>query len=139
MSRRQPSRRELSRWVRSRRGRDEGQVAIEFLGMLPLILLTLVLLWQFVLLGYTFTLAGNAADEAVRAATAADPGAREGACEAAGLEKLPDAWGGTVSCGTGGGYVTADVTLRVPVLFPGSIGFPFEVEGHAGAVEEETG
>ncbi|WP_234381911.1 pilus assembly protein [Streptomyces dysideae] len=107
--------------------------------MLPLILLTLVLLWQFVLLGYTFTLAGNAADEAVRAATAADPGAREGACEAAGLEKLPDAWGGTVSCGTGGGYVTADVTLRVPVLFPGSIGFPFEVEGHAGAVEEETG
>lgn len=118
--------------------RDSGQVTIEFLGMTPLIIITLVLLWQFVLVGYTFTLAGNAADEAVRAATAAGPGERQGACEAAGLEKLPDAWNGTVTCGTGGGYVTADVELQVPVLFPGAIGFPFTVEGHAGAVEEET-
>ena len=119
--------------------RDSGQVTIEFLGMTPLIIITLVLLWQFVLVGYTFTLAGNAADEAVRAGTAASPGERQGACEAAGLEKLPDAWSGTVECGTGGGYVTADVKLRVPVLFPGAIGFPFEVKGHAGAVEEEKG
>ncbi|MFE9439465.1 TadE/TadG family type IV pilus assembly protein [Streptomyces sp. NPDC006602] len=116
--------------------RDDGQVTIEFLGMTPLIILTLVLMWQFVLLGYTFTLAGNAADEAVRAATAADPGARQGACQQAGLDKLPDAWSGTVECDTAGGYVTADVHLQVPVLFPGSIGFPFEVDGHAGAVEE---
>ncbi|MDQ0599255.1 hypothetical protein QF037_003600 [Streptomyces canus] len=119
--------------------RDSGQVTIEFLGMTPLIIVTLVLLWQFVLVGYTFTLAGNAADEAVRAGTAASPGERQGACETAGLEKLPDAWDGTVECGTGGGYVTADVELRVPVLFPGAIGFPFEVTGHAGAVEEEKG
>lgn len=121
-----------------RRRRDSGQVTIEFLGMTPLILLTLVLVWQFVLVGYTFTLAGNAADEAVRAATAAPPGERQGACQQAGLDKLPDAWDGTVTCGWGGGYVTADVELRVPVLFPGAIGFPFTVEGHAGAVEEET-
>ncbi len=116
--------------------RDDGQVTVEFLGMTPLILLTLVLMWQFVLLGYTFTLAGNAADEAVRAATAVPEGERQGACQQAGLDKLPDAWGGEVECGTSGGYVTADVTLRVPVLFPGSIGFPFDVKGHAGAVEE---
>jgi hypothetical protein len=120
------------------RRRDSGQVTIEFLGMTPLILLTLVLVWQFVLVGYTFTLAGNAADEAVRAATEVPPGERQGACRQAGLDKLPDAWDGTVTCGTGGGYVTADVELRVPVLFPGAIGFPFTVEGHAGAVEEET-
>ncbi|MFF7448761.1 MULTISPECIES: pilus assembly protein [unclassified Streptomyces] len=106
--------------------------------MTPLIILTLVLVWQFVLVGYTFTLAGNAADEAVRAGTAASPGERQGACQQAGLDKLPDAWDGTVTCGTGGGYVTADVELTVPVLFPGAIGFPFTVEGHAGAVEEET-
>lgn len=116
--------------------RDDGQVTIEFLGMTPLIILTLVLMWQFVLLGYTFTLAGNAADEAVRAGTAAEPGARQGACQEAGLDKLPDAWTGQVECSTSGGYVTADVHLQVPVLFPGSIGFPFEVDGHAGAVEE---
>ncbi|MFE1441020.1 TadE family protein [Streptomyces sp. NPDC058739] len=118
--------------------RDSGQVTVEFLGMTPTILITLVLMWQFVLVGYTFTLAGNAADEAVRAGTAVPAGERQGVCEAAGLEKLPDAWSGGVECG-GTGYVTADVTLQVPVLFPGVGAFPFfEVEGHAGAVEEET-
>ncbi|MEU9332398.1 pilus assembly protein [Streptomyces sp. NPDC048290] len=108
--------------------------------MTPLIVITLVLLWQFVLLGYTFTLAGNAADEAVRAGTAASPGARQGACEQAGTDKLPGAWegGASVDCGTSGGFVTATVTLDVPVLFPGSVAFPFTVTGHAGAVEEET-
>ncbi len=133
--------RPLRRFSRFRRfrhfRRDEGQVTIEFLGMTPLILVTLVLLWQFVLLGYTFTLAGNAADEAVRAATAAAPGEREAACEQAGLDKLPGAWSGQVSCSTGGGYVTADVHLDVPVLFPGALAFPFQVDGHAGAVEED--
>ncbi|MDV9173229.1 TadE/TadG family type IV pilus assembly protein [Streptomyces sp. W16] len=123
-------------------GRDRGQVTIEFLGMTPLIILTLVLMWQFVLVGYTYTLAGNAADEAVRAATAAAPGgARIAACEQAGLSKLSAAWrdGAEVRCGGGGtGLVTADVTLDVPVLFPGSIAFPFTVHAHAGAVEEAT-
>ncbi|MEV7448297.1 pilus assembly protein, partial [Streptomyces nigra] len=52
---------------------------------------------------------------------------------------LPGAWTGDVECATGGGLVTADVHLEVPVLFPGSIGFPFTVDGHAGAVEEERG
>ncbi|MFJ5776013.1 pilus assembly protein [Streptomyces sp. NPDC093094] len=117
--------------------RDSGQVTIEFLGMTPTILITLVLMWQFVLTGYTFTLAADAADEAVRAGTAASRGERQGACQAAGLEKLPDAWSGEITCG-GTGYVTAEVRLEVPVLFPGSVAFPFEVTGHAGAVEEET-
>ncbi|MET9729142.1 pilus assembly protein [Streptomyces sp. NPDC006458] len=121
-----------------RPGRDSGQVTIELLGMTPTILITLVLMWQFVLVGYTFTLAGNAADEAVRAGTAVPAGERDGACQAAGLEKLPDAWDGSVTCG-GSGYVTAEVKLRVPVLFPGIGAFPFlEVKGNAGAVEEET-
>src|SRR3954470_15123090 len=89
------------------RERDRGQTSIEFLGMSPLIILTLVLMWQCVLVGYTYTLAGNAADEAVRAGTAAAPGARQGACEQAGLKNLSGAWkgGASVSCTTGGGYV----------------------------------
>ncbi|MEU9308692.1 TadE family protein [Streptomyces sp. NPDC048256] len=122
------------------RARDRGQVTIEFLGMTPLIIVTLVVVWQFVLVGYTFTLAGNAADEAVRAGTAAPPGERLAACRQAGLDKLGDAWKGNavVDCG-GSGYVTADVSLKVPVLFPGTIAFPFTVHGHAGAVEEEDG
>ncbi|MFF4832122.1 pilus assembly protein [Streptomyces sp. NPDC001315] len=106
--------------------------------MTPLIIVTLVLLWQFVLVGYTFTLAGNAADEAVRAGTAAHPGERQAACEQAGLDKLSDAWkgGAQVNCTTGGGYVKSSVSLKVPVLFPGAVAFPFTVTGSAGAVEE---
>lgn len=121
---------------KGRLGDDRGQVSVEFLGMTPLIILTLVLLWQCVLLGYTFTLAGNAADEAARAATASEG---QSACAEAGLQHLPDSWqgGATVECDANGDFVTADVTLQVPVLFPGSIGFPFTVEGHAGAVQEE--
>ncbi|WP_432171117.1 pilus assembly protein [Streptomyces sp. 1222.5] len=105
--------------------------------MTPLIVLTLVLMWQAVLVGYTFTLAGNAADEAVRAGTATPPGGRAAACSAAGTKNLSAAWKGSakVSCG-GSGYVTAKVELHVPVLFPGLIDFPATVTGHAGAVEE---
>lgn len=126
--------------LRRRLRSDSGQVAVEFLGMTPTIVITLVLLWQCVLLGYTYTLAGNAADEAVRAATAASRGSRDGACRQAGLDKLSEAWrsGAQVSCGTGGGFVKARVALRVPVLFPGLIDFPVTVTGRAGAVEEAT-
>jgi hypothetical protein len=119
------------------RDRDRGQVTIEFLGMTPTIIVTLIALWQAVLVGYTYILAGNAADEAVRQGTAAEPGVRLGVCERAGKDKLSDAWrsGAEVNCG-GSGYVTADVGLEVPVLFPGTLSFGFTVHGHAGAVEE---
>ncbi|MFJ9725460.1 TadE/TadG family type IV pilus assembly protein [Streptomyces sp. NPDC101209] len=123
--------------MRRRRG-DRGQVTIEFLGMTPLIILTLVLVWQFVLVGYAYSLAGNAADEGVRAGTAAPRGARFAACEQAALKHLSGAWRGAAKvqqCG-GDGFVTADVAIEVPVLFPGSISFPLTVHGHAGAVEE---
>nr|WP_236677351.1 pilus assembly protein [Streptomyces actinomycinicus] len=106
--------------------------------MTPLIVLTLVLMWQAVLVGYTFTQAGNAADEAARAGTAAPRGgARQAACAEAGLKHLSAAWKGdaSVSCNPSG-YVTADVSLKVPVLFPGLVSFPVTVHGHAGAVEE---
>ncbi len=120
------------------RQRDKGQVTIEFLGMTPTIIVTLIALWQAVLVGYTFILAGNAADEAVREATAAEPGgARDAACREAGLRHLSEAWrsGADVTCG-GSGYITADVRLDVPVLFPGTLSVPIQVRGHAGAVEE---
>ncbi len=118
---------------RSGRSADAGQVSVELLGITPLILLTLLLVWQFVLLGYTFTLAGNAADEAARAAAVGrDPAA-------AARSDLPSAWasGASVSTATGAdGVVTARVALRVPVLVPGFVSFPFTVDGRAGAVKE---
>lgn len=122
-------------------GQDRGQVSIEFLGMVPVILLILVLLWQFVLVGYTYTLAGNAADEAARTAAVTQQENRQAECERAARDRLDDAWisGDVADCATHAeeGMVKARVTLQVPVLFPGSIDFPFRVVADAGAVLEE--
>lgn len=110
--------------MRGYRDGDRGQVAVEFLGMVPLILLTLALLWQVVLVGYTYSLAGNAADEGARAA------AVDGDCEGA--------WaaGASPDCGSpSGGMVTVVVRIEVPVLVPG-VGGLFTVEGRAGAIWE---
>ncbi|MEV6106015.1 AAA family ATPase [Streptomyces sp. NPDC051940] len=117
---------------RRRRG-DKGQVTVEFMGMIPLIALVLALVWQFVLVGYTFSLAGNAADMAARAAAVGDDPA------AAAEEDLPSAWDAEVSTATSGGVTTATVRLKVPVLFPGGLDFPFTVTGKAGATDEEGG
>lgn len=120
---------------RGRRGRgDQGQVTLETLGMTPLILMVLVLVWQAVLTGYTFTLAGHAADRAARAAAVGQD------AQAAAADDLPGAWqiedfGTTRADGMAG----VTVGLKVPVLFPGAIDFPLTVHGHASAVDEETG
>ncbi|MFJ3581356.1 TadE/TadG family type IV pilus assembly protein [Streptomyces sp. NPDC090127] len=116
-------------------GGDGGQVAVEFLGMVPLILITLVLLWQCVLVGYTFTLAANAADEAARVC------AVDGDYDAAARRNLGASWSETaeVNCPGAGEMAKATVRLRVPVLFPGAIAFPFPVTGEAGAVREDEG
>ncbi|GAA2453288.1 TadE/TadG family type IV pilus assembly protein [Streptomyces macrosporus] len=112
--------------------RDRGQTIVEFVGVLPLILVALAMMWQFVLVGYTFTLAGNAADEGARAA------AVDGDCQAAAREDLPDAWQGEIDCGPGAsGMATATVDLKVPVLFPGVADLPLTITGEAGAVMEE--
>ncbi|GAA2628231.1 AAA family ATPase [Streptomyces axinellae] len=118
---------------------DRGSLTVEFAGMAPIVLVTLALLWQCVLIGYTFSLAGNAADEAARAATgAAAYGDPQGACEAAAREHLPAKWRGnsSISCSRGGGVWKANVDLRTPMLFPGAAGLPFTVNGEAGAAEE---
>lgn len=120
-------------------GDDRGAVTVEFAGMLPYIALVLVVVWQCVLIGYTFSLAGNAADEGARAATAARAsGDQQGACAEAARAHLPAAWRerASVSCQQAAGLWKAQVDLRPPVLFPGSVHLPFAVSGEAGAAQE---
>ncbi|MDV5148075.1 TadE/TadG family type IV pilus assembly protein [Streptomyces sp. SBC-4] len=113
---------------------DRGQVAIEFLGMVPLILLTLALLWQVVLVGYTYTLAANAADEGARACSVG------GDYREAALRHLDGAWrsGARVdgACPPTGPMATVVVTIDVPAIAPGTVGL-FPVSATAGAVSEE--
>ncbi|AEW96235.1 MULTISPECIES: TadE/TadG family type IV pilus assembly protein [Streptomycetaceae] len=111
--------------------RDSGQISVELLGIAPLILLVLLLVWQFVLVGYTWTLAGEAADRAARVAAVG------GDAEGAAREALPGAWarGARVGVGGDGELVRADVAVPVPVLLPG-LGALFTVHGTAGAARE---
>ncbi|WP_243761559.1 TadE/TadG family type IV pilus assembly protein [Streptomyces sp. YIM 98790] len=119
--------------------RDRGAVLVEFVGMFPYVLLMMALIWQGILIGYTFSLAGNAADQGARAGAAARGGA--GDCRARALEDLPGAWqaNADVSCDDTGAVYTADVKLRVPVLFPGVFTSPITIDGRAGAADEKEG
>lgn len=117
---------------------DRGAVTLEFAGMFPLLLVVMTLLWQCALYGYSYSLAGNAADEAARAATAAyamgDGGGA--ACAAAAKKHLPDAWqDASVSCTDEGPVWKAHVSVEVPVFFPG-IDAGWTVKGEAGAAKE---
>ncbi|GAA1599685.1 MULTISPECIES: TadE/TadG family type IV pilus assembly protein [Streptomyces] len=110
---------------------DRGQVAVEFAGMVPLILLLVVAVWECVLIGYAFSLAGNAADEAARAGAVKGGGA----CAAAAGEHIGSAWGMTAECRAEGRLYKATVKLEIPVLHP-SLSFG-AITGEAGAVREE--
>ncbi|MBM7173737.1 AAA family ATPase [Streptomyces sp. G44] len=117
---------------------DRGAVTLEFAGMFPLLLAVMAILWQCALYGYTYSLAGNAADEAARAATAAyavgEGGA--GACSAAAQEHLPAAWqDAEVTCTDEGPVWKAHVSVDVPVFFPG-FDAGWHVDGEAGAAKE---
>jgi pilus assembly protein CpaE len=125
-----------------RRDGDRGAVTLEFAGMFPLLLVVMTILWQCVLYGYSYSLAGNAADEAARAATAAYAvnGDVPGACAAAGSRHLPGSWkGADIRCGVAGPVMRATVQVDVPLFFPG-FDAGFRVRGSAGAaLEGDTG
>ncbi|MEU1592968.1 AAA family ATPase [Streptomyces sp. NPDC005708] len=127
----------LSLW---RKGGDRGSVTLEFAGMFPLVLVVMALLWECALYGYTYSLAGNAADEAARAATAAYAvdGDWTGACASAGARHLPGAWSGAqIRCtpDPGGSVMRATVEADVPLFFPG-VDPGWRVDGSAGAALE---
>ncbi|MCJ0874729.1 TadE family protein [Streptomyces sp. AP-93] len=108
-------------------------MAIEFVGMLPFILLIVVAVWECVLIGYAFSLAGNAADEAARVGAVHG----DGACREAAREHISGGWNmPPAECGASGNLYKAKVTLNLPLLFPGfDIGVP--IEGHGGSANEK--
>jgi Flp pilus assembly protein TadG len=125
--------------LRALRRDDRGQVAIEFTTMAPAILATLIVLWQAVLVGYTFMLAGNAADRAVHAGAQVDPWeSRDAACRTAGEEFLPGAWrsDATISCYATSDLVHAQATVKVPLLFPGFVNMPITIPATSAAARE---
>ncbi|KNB51689.1 AAA family ATPase [Streptomyces caatingaensis] len=118
--------------LRRRIGGDRGQIAVEFTGIVPMILVALAVVWQCVLVGYTYSLAGHAADRGARA------GAVGRDCAAAARADLPDEWrAGAIDCGPRGGVYRAGVRLKVPVLVPNAVDWPWPVAGTAGVARED--
>ncbi|MEQ8147051.1 TadE/TadG family type IV pilus assembly protein [Streptomyces sp. OP7] len=97
------------------RHRDRGQVALEYLGFLPVLILVAMAGVQLGLIAYTAQQAGTAARAGARSASL-DQGA-QAACAAAVSSWLA---GGT-SCGTSGGGDEVTVTARIdiPSIVPG--------------------
>lgn len=94
------------------RWRDQrGQAAIEFVGLLPLLLVAAMFAWQILIVGYTATSTTNAARTASRVAT------RDGDAEKAATEALPGVLREGAKAKVDGTRVTLEVA--VPILMPG--------------------
>ncbi|MEU3335670.1 TadE/TadG family type IV pilus assembly protein [Streptomyces sp. NPDC002144] len=99
--------------TRHRPRRDRGQVAIEYLGFIPVLLLVALAGIQLGLVAYAAQQAGTAARAGARAASLRqDAGA---ACADAVSSRL------TVRCSpaVGSDSVTVTASVRIPKLFPG--------------------
>lgn len=115
---------------RLRRGDAAGQVTTETVGLTAIIFVIAFALWQVVLTGYTFVLAGHAAREgarrlAVGEVSAVSPTVRD---------DLPGAWRDGMAVEVGEDRV--EVSLRVPAVIPG-YATGFEVSASAGTVRED--
>ncbi|CAM5395574.1 Pilus assembly protein OS=Streptomyces tendae OX=1932 GN=GUR47_15700 PE=4 SV=1 [Streptomyces tendae] len=101
----------------SRRGRagDRGQVAIEYLGFLPILVLVGMAVVQLGLIAYTAQQAGTAARAGARGASLQQ--SAQAACAAAVSSWLAD----RTDCppAEGGDEVTVTATVHIPSIVPG--------------------
>ncbi|MFI2505693.1 TadE/TadG family type IV pilus assembly protein [Streptomyces sp. NPDC018972] len=97
------------------RPRDRGQVAIEYLGFLPVLLVVAMAAVQLGLIAYTAQQAGTAARAAARSASLGE--AYGSTCRAAISDWLAD---GTSCEGyPGGDEITVTATVDIPSIVPG--------------------
>jgi pilus assembly protein CpaE len=106
------------RGLLARLGGERGQTTVEFMGLLPILLVIFFGLWQIAITGFTYVVAGHAAREGARrlAVDSSDTGKNPPYREAA-REDLPGGWrhGAKIEKR---GDVTVSVRLKVPVLIP---------------------
>jgi pilus assembly protein CpaE len=115
------------RGLRARFGDDKGQVTAEAAGLAALVCVVALALWQLVLGGYTFVLAGHAAREGARALAVGEP-VREAV-----RADVKGPWRDGLELDRDDERV--EVTLRVPVVLPGLEG-PLRVASAAGSPAE---
>jgi pilus assembly protein CpaE len=116
--------------LRTARAAEAGQATVEALGMLPLLTLVVLAMWEMALLGYTDVLASHSAREAARAWAVGEP------CKKPAEKPLPKAWrDGMKAVQVSDGV---KVTLTVPFVFPG-MKSPFHITDHKTTLKEADG
>ncbi|MFE6591487.1 TadE/TadG family type IV pilus assembly protein [Streptomyces sp. NPDC057781] len=96
-------------------GRDRGQVAIEYLGFLPILIIVALAAVQLGLIAYTAQQAGTAARAGARSASLQESAGE--ACAAAVSSWLAD--GTDCPPSYGGDEVTVTATVEIPSIVPG--------------------
>ena len=95
------------------RSRDRGQVALEYLGFIPILILVAMAVVQLGIVAYTAQQAGTAARAGARAASL-DLSAQDGCVNA-----ISDWLSVTCAEGGGGDSVTVTATVQIPSIVPG--------------------
>lgn len=98
------------------KARDRGQVALEYLGFIPILILVAMAGVQLGLIAYTAQQAGTAARAGARAASL-EPGAAQEGCQNAVSGWLAD----RTDCAEADGAdeVTVTATVQIPSIVPG--------------------
>jgi pilus assembly protein CpaE len=130
------------RGLLARLGGERGQASAEAMGMLPVLILFVLALWQLGLVGYTYVLAGHAAQEGARMMavnpTDGDPDdAAYKKIRTRAMGEVPRAWRGGADVRVPDDESTVAVRLKVPVVLPG-LKSPFAIGSRAAtAIEDE--
>ncbi len=129
----EPNKADRARSIAARLAGESGQATVELVGVLPMLVLVLLAVWQIVLVGTTFVFAGHAARAGARALAVGDPVA------SAAKADLPGAWQGGAAVREGQevkGSQTVYVSVPVPLLLPGLMSLP-SIQSSARTVIED--
>ena len=127
--------RDRAKSIVTRLAGERGQATIEFTGILPLVAVVLILLWQIAMIGMTAAFGGHAARAGARAFAVGDD------VKAAALHSLPGWWqhpkdiSATVSS-KDNYYGTVTVKYQIPLLIPG-VSLPVSIPSSSGTVIED--
>lgn len=116
---------------------DDGQGAVEFVGVLPLMLVVLMLAIQLGLAGFTFLVAGHAATES---ANLLSVGGSVGSVSSEVADRLPSRWAGSLELSDGGAAGArreVAASVRIPMIIPG-ISPDVRVTSTSGYVDEDS-
>lgn len=107
-----------------RRGGDEGSAAVEFVGVLPVVVTLCMVVVQLVMVGITYMWTGYAASAAARETSLQRDTVQ---VREAALDRFPDTMASSVRVTSNPSDGRVAVTARIPLLAPGFASTPWDI------------